>query len=206
MGQNNEISVFVVDDHPLVRLGIKSYFYNQPRFRCVGEASNGVEALPQIISLAPDIAIVDVVMPHMDGLALTSELHKLSSKPKILLLTAIEEFIDVHSAFFSGADGLITKDVSQSQFLEVLDQIMLGKKVYFKSMFHLLVDKNLYRPKNEKILKFTKLQQAIIARRLRGYIFPEIAEELNLSFTQISNEINYILEALEDTELVFRSF
>lgn len=198
-------SVVIADDHPLVRLGIKSFLMNEPKFRIVGEASNGVEAIELIENLSPDIAIVDIVMPVMDGISVARHLQQSPNNTRIVLITAIEEFIDVPSAFFSGADGILSKNISQSSFIDSLEQVLGGKKVYCTSVLQFILDSGKYLPKNNEILRLTKLQQKIIDRRLRGYLFSEIAQELNLTMPQIASEISQIIDTLDDYEILLKS-
>lgn len=198
-------SVVIADDHPLVRLGIKSFLMNEPKFRIVGEASNGVEAIELIENLSPDIAIVDIVMPVMDGISVARHLQQSPNNTRIVLITAIEEFIDAPSAFFSGADGILSKNISQSSFIDSLEQVLGGKKVYCTSVLQFILDSGKYLPKNNEILRLTKLQQKIIDRRLRGYLFSEIAQELNLTMPQIASEISQIIDTLDDYEILLKS-
>lgn len=198
-------SLIIADDHPLVRLGIKSFLMNEPKFCVVGEASNGMEALELIETLSPDIAIVDIVMPVLDGISVAKHLQGNDIKPKILLLTALEEFVDVTSAFFSGADGILSKNISQSSFIDSLEQVLQGKKVYCKSALQFLFAEGKYMHNSQEILKFSKLQQKIIDRRLRGFLFSEIAQELNLTMPQMASEISQILDSIDDYEILFKS-
>ncbi|MCX7909257.1 MAG: response regulator transcription factor [Ignavibacteria bacterium] len=205
MEQSSHYSLVIADDHPLVRVGIKSYLFSEPKFRIVGEASNGLEALDLIETLSPDIAVIDIVMPHLDGVSLTKQLQEKNLKSKVLLITALEEFIDVSDAFFSGADGIISKSVSQEVFINTLEQIASGKKVYCKAIFQLLFDNNRYTRTSKDLVNFSKLQQKIISRRMRGYLFSEIAQELNLSIPEIASEVSCILETLDDYEFIINS-
>ncbi|ROL58456.1 DNA-binding response regulator [Bacteroidetes/Chlorobi group bacterium Naka2016] len=205
MESSKTYTVLVADDFPLVRLGIKAYLMSQPEFKIVGEASNGVEALELIDTLSPDIAVVDIVMPFLDGISVAEHLKQNDYNTKVLLVTAVEEFVDLRLAFYSGADGILLKNVSQSSFIDSIHSILNGKKVYCKAIFELLFNPNRFVDKNYHTLKFTKLQQKIISRRLRGYLFPEIAEELNLTIPQVAQELSNIIEIFEETEYVIHS-
>lgn len=200
MEQKNRYSIVLADDFQLVRLGIKAYLMSQPKFEVVGEASNGVEALEMIQDKAPDIAIVDIVMPYLDGISIAKYLKENGSKTKVLLMTAVEEFVDLRSAFFSGVDGIVLKNISQQTFLDTLNGLINERKVYCKAVFQLLFDQTKFVAKDYGIMKFTKLQQKIINRRLRGYLFSEIAEELNLSVPQVAQELSGILELFDDSD------
>ncbi|MGB9852810.1 MAG: response regulator [Candidatus Kapaibacteriota bacterium] len=205
MGIDDHYSVVIADDFALVRLGVKAFVELEPRFKVVGEASNGLEALEMIERLSPHLAIVDIVMPQLDGISLAKELKERGNPTKVLLMTAVEDFVDIRSAFYSRADGIIIKSIAQKTFVDAMYSIINGKKVYCKNVFHLLFNKNSYLRKNYEILKFSLVQQKIISRRLRGYLFPEIAQDLNLTVSQVAQELTKIIESFEESELVFET-
>lgn len=205
MERPDQFTIILADDHPLVRIGIKYYIMSQPEFNVVGEASNGLEALELVDALQPDIAIVDIVMPCLDGISLVRHLQNFQKKPKTILVTAVEEFIDMNTAFSSGADAIISKSVNQRNFIETLYQVTRGRKVYCKSMFQMLLNQNKYQRKDDELVNFTKVQQKIITSRIRGNLFTEIAQELNLTVSQIATEVSNILEKLDEYEFFLNS-
>jgi|GEM_PF-1454844 len=206
MNNSNEVTVVIADDHPLVRFGLKAYLAGEPRYKVVGEASNGLEALNKILALQPQLAILDIVMPKMDGFEVVRKLHSFPFKPKILLLTAVEEFVDPSEVLNSGADGAVLKDIKPREFLSVIDSIMERGKVYSKAFFQLACNRynGTLKSYTKETLSISDLQQKIISMRLNGYHFAEISDILKVDFSVIASEITKFLECVDEFDFLIR--
>ncbi|MFN3306985.1 MAG: response regulator transcription factor [Candidatus Kapaibacteriota bacterium] len=203
--KGDEYRVIIVDDHPLVRLGIKSLIGFYTKFNVVGEASNGLEAWNLVQTLSPDIAIIDIVMPVIDGISLVERIQNLPSKPKTLLMTAVEEFVDFNLAFNSNPDGIVLKSLPKNDFISAIESILNGKKVYSKGIFKLASMEKLFQYVSNETIYLSSIQQKIISKRLIKDPFPKIAEDLNLSITEMVSEINAILNQIDDCEVLINS-
>ncbi len=104
------VSVIIVDDHEIVRKGIRAYLESTSEFTVVGEASSGREAIPLVAELVPDVVLMDLIMPDMDGIRTTREIKKISPRSQIVVLTSFHE--DVHK--------LIANALTNSQIAEQL--------------------------------------------------------------------------------------
>ncbi|MFN3782019.1 MAG: response regulator transcription factor, partial [Candidatus Kapaibacteriota bacterium] len=195
----------IVDDHPLVRLGIKSLIGFYTKFNVVGEASNGLEGWNLVQTLSPDIAIIDIVMPVIDGISLVERIQNLPSKPKTLLMTAVEEFVDFNLAFGSNPDGIVLKSLPKNDFISAIESILNGKKVYSKGIFKLASMEKIFEYVSNETIYLSSIQQKIISKRLIKDPFPKIAEDLNLSITEMVSEINAILNQIDDCEVLINS-
>ncbi len=191
---NSQITTLIADDHPLVRFGLNAYLGSNPKYQVIGEASNGLEAYNKILSLQPDLAIIDIVMPKMNGFEVVEKLNGFSLKPKIILITAVEEFINPRDVFKSSVNGVILKDISKNDFFKVLDLVLDGNIVYSNTFF--LLSSNIYPTNsNKKNIIFSEIQQKIISLRLNGYHFSEISSILNLDFSTLADEISKLLDS-----------
>lgn len=191
---NSQVTTLIADDHPLVRFGLNAYLGSNPKYQVIGEASNGLEAYNKILSLQPDLAIIDIVMPKMNGFEVVEKLKGFSLKPKIILITAVEEFINPRDVFKSSVNGVILKDISKNDFFKVLDLVFDGNIVYSNTFF--LLSSNIYPTNcNKKNIIFSEIQQKIISLRLYGYHFSEISSILNLDFCTLADELSKLLDS-----------
>lgn len=120
------IRVLLVDDHPLVRDGIRARLEGEPGIEVVGEASNGEEALQQVEVLAPDVLLMDVSMPVMNGFEATRRLAELAPKVRVLILSMHDNREYILKLIKSGAKGYILKDVSAEEMLCAIETVHQG--------------------------------------------------------------------------------
>ncbi|PWU17321.1 MAG: DNA-binding response regulator [Verrucomicrobia bacterium] len=113
--------ILIVDDHPIVRTGLRTYLANHCESTVVAEASNAVEALLQARQLSPDLVLMDIVLPEVDGFKLTSTLQKELPHVKIILLSALNSTEYAEQILASGASGYISKASPPSDYLKAID-------------------------------------------------------------------------------------
>jgi len=126
----NRIRVALIEDHELTRVGIKTALQQRQEIEVVGEAANGTEGLKLLQTFQPDIAIVDIGLPDMDGIELTKQLKETETEnnpvPKVLILTLQDNEESVMAAFAAGADSYCMKDISFDRLLEALQVTQEG--------------------------------------------------------------------------------
>ena len=120
------IEVLLVDDHPVVREGLRSFLATCPGVRVVGEAGDGLEAVRLARDLRPDVVLMDVAMPGLDGLEATRQLASAAPSVKVLLLTVSEEPEYLREAARAGACGYLLKDASPLELLKALETVHAG--------------------------------------------------------------------------------
>src|SRR6266404_48036 len=121
------IRVLIADDHPVVRLGIKMSLKPQRDMTVVGEASDGVEALALAIEQLPDVVLLDLRMPRMDGLDVVAELNASKLPIKVIIMTTFETEEDVHRSLKAGARGYLLKDSTQEEILDAIRRVNEGE-------------------------------------------------------------------------------
>lgn len=198
---NSGIRVFIADDHEIARLGLKFYLNSESDFILVGEASNGLEAYNKIVALRPDVAILDIVMPKINGFELCGKLSNVEFKPRIVLITAVEEFVNFANIWDYDIDALLLKDIHHQEFISSLRKVLKGEKVFARQILQ-------YFSTNKKIpnidyipndfYSFTSIQYEILRRRFKGQLFPEIARDLNYSNEQIAIVFSQILSIIPE--------
>ena len=184
------IKVVLADDHVLVRDGIKALLEDQKGITVIDEASNGIEALEVINQNKPDILIVDIRMPEMNGIEVVREMSKSYKDVKTLVLSMHDSEEYVVQAIQAGADGYLLKGASKEEFLKALNKVASGGK-YFTGDVSAIIMKNFVNgtttsvtPKQalvETPFKLTKREKQILSLVMQLKNNKDIAEELEIS-------------------------
>jgi two-component system, NarL family, response regulator len=127
MESQAKIRVLVADDHPVVRHGIMANLNPQRDMTVVAEAGDGVEALELIKEHLPDVVILDLRMPRMDGLDVIAEVNRLKLPSKVIIMTTFESQEDVNRSMKAGARGYLLKDSSQEEILDAIRRVSVGE-------------------------------------------------------------------------------
>lgn len=120
------IRILLADDHALVRRGLEMVLELEPDFELVGSASNGLEAVSLARERAPDIALLDLKMPHMDGIAATREIKHINPGARVILLTGIDSGNEIAQAVEAGVDGYILKQVEPEELIHAIRAVAAG--------------------------------------------------------------------------------
>ena len=126
----NKIRILIADDHSLVRLGFASLLGYQPDFEVVGTASDGEEAVRLFVEQSPDVVVMDLMMPRVDGVEATRRIRTLNDAAKILILTTFGTSVDVARAIAAGASGAIMKDSTNDELLDAIRTVVSGGTVF----------------------------------------------------------------------------
>ncbi len=129
-----KIRVMLADDHLVVRMGLAAIISIERDMELVGEAADGVEAVRRAAELRPDVVIMDIVMPRLDGVAATSEILKSSPDTKILILTTFGTSEDLRRALDAGATGALVKDSAQTELVSAIRKCAAGEKTLSPSI------------------------------------------------------------------------
>jgi len=122
----SQIRIMLVDDHQVIRTGLKSFLETQPDFQVVGEAGNGREAIERALELRPDIVLMDITMPEMDGLEATRQLKKLWPECVVLSLTVHEDKYYFMEMLAAGASGYLTKQAASDELVQAIHTVAQG--------------------------------------------------------------------------------
>src|ERR1700753_2749416 len=128
------VRVLIVDDHPVVRDGLRGIFESDPQFEVTGEAGNGAEAVTQARSLRPDVVLMDLRMPDVDGVTAIKRLAELGLDTRVLVLTTYDTDIDVVPAIEAGATGYLLKDAPRTELLRAVRAAARGEAVLSPSV------------------------------------------------------------------------
>jgi len=129
MKTKSKIRIVLADDHLVVRMGIASILSFEPDFEVVGQADSGLEALSMAQTLSPDVVIMDLMMPDMDGVESTRRIHAVRPDIRILVLTSFGTSVEVHRAIEAGANGALVKTSTQDEICSAIRQVFNGQRV-----------------------------------------------------------------------------
>lgn len=189
------ISVFIVDDHPFVREGLKTFLSTQSEIEVCGEAGDAETALTQMLVARPDIAIIDLCLPGMGGIQLTREIKEAGLFTKIIILSSFCGDDEVLAALESGALSYLMKDSPPQKLIEAIFAARNDEPVLHPRIAKKLIRKVNQRP--ESLLEpLTTKEKEVLARLVKGRSNKEIAAELAISDTTVKTHVSNILRKL----------
>jgi DNA-binding NarL/FixJ family response regulator len=196
------ISVLVVDDQALVRGGFRLILEAQPDMRVVGEAADGREAIAASQSLHPDVVLMDIRMPGVDGLEATRRLLAAPEQPRILMLTTFDLDEYVYDALRAGASGFLLKDVRPEQLADAIRVVAAGDTLLAPAITRRLVEQYVRRPRPgtqrpPRLQGLTERELDVLRLIAQGRPNAEIAATLFLSETTVKTHITHLFAKLD---------
>jgi NarL family two-component system response regulator LiaR len=191
------IRVLVADDHAIVRKGIRALLATEPSIEVVGEAQNGQEAVDQAREVLPDVVLMDLVMPEMDGLEATRRILEAQPKVRVLVLTSFASDDKVFPAIRAGAMGYLLKDSSPEELTHAIEQVYLGESSLHPSIARKVLQQ-LAHPADtgpdREIL--TERETEVLQLLAQGRSNREIAGVLTISEATVRTHVSNILAKL----------
>ena len=189
------IKVLIVDDHQVVREGLRRIVQLDDSIDVIGEAKSGEEAITKAVTLAPDVVIMDLKMPGMDGISATREIKQRLPNTNVLVLTLYaEDFIK--QAIEAGASGYLLKDSDTDEITSAIHQVHEGLSPIALSLTRDLVMEFARLSKSNRSFLLTKRQTEILKLIAEGISSREIGKELFISASTVKREIRHIFDKL----------
>ncbi len=193
MAAENTIRILIIDDHQVVREGLKAMILTQPDLSVIAEASDGTDAVSLFQKHRPDVVLMDLEMPVTGGLDATRALMESFPGARIIVLTVHKGDEDIHHALHAGARGYLWKDAPGTQLMEAIRMVHSGHRYISSAVAKQLAE----RPPASEL---TSREMEILTRMMRGKSNKQIAEELSIAEPTVKFHVSNILVKLEASD------
>lgn len=193
------IKVLVADDHALARGGLRAMLDVQGDLQVVGEAEDGAHAVDEAIRLRPDVVVMDIRMPRLDGIEAIRRLRQHGGAPSVLVLTTFDLDEYVYEALRAGAAGFMLKDAPPGQLAEAVRAVASGDTLLAPAVTRRLVERFVKRPspeRSDELAELTERELGVLRHVARGLSNREIAQTLYLSEATVKTHMTRILAKL----------
>jgi two-component system, NarL family, response regulator LiaR len=187
------IRVFVVDDHPMIRHGLAAMLRAEPGLAWVGDAADGADAVRLAPELKPDVVLMDLVMPRMDGVAAIAALRPLLPRCRFVILTSLLEPAEVKRAIDAGASGYLLKNASSQELVTVIQMAHRGQRVLAPEVTDALAASQRNAAPGDDL---TQRERELLALMARGHSNQEISTQLTIAMPTVKFHVTNILAKL----------
>jgi DNA-binding NarL/FixJ family response regulator len=205
-----EIRILLADDQPLVRSGLRVLINDNPDLQVVAEAGSGNEAVALAASVKPDVAVLDIRMPGMDGIEAARRIVESPDAPRVLMLTTFDDDDYVYGALRAGASGFLVKDMALEEILSAIRVVAAGDALIAPSVTRRLIAEFASRPDRStssgtpvrKLAGITEREVEVLTLVGRGLSNSEIAETLVISVATAKSHVARLLTKLDARDRV----
>ena len=207
--QHGPVRVLLVDDDPLVRAGLRLILSADPTIDVVGEAANGQEALTAAADLRPDVVLMDIRMPDMDGITATGHLHRLPRAPQVIVLTTFHLDDYVFAALRAGASGFLLKDTAATNIVNAVHTVARGEAMLSPAVIRTLIEHftndqtdSRRTTAAEQLDELTERERQVAVEIGQGHSNADIASHLYMSEATVKGHVSRLLTKLHTTNRV----
>jgi DNA-binding NarL/FixJ family response regulator len=189
------INILLADDHSVVRAGIRQFLEQNQSLNVIAEAGNGDEACELISKFKPDVALLDIQMPGLNGIEVTRWIREQNLNIRVMILSAYDDIPFVQAAVKAGADGYMIKTADPTEIVDMVFRIFRGEKYFSADVNELLSDQQMLAEElNRTILSVRELE--VLSLASSGYSNKQIAKKLEISSRTVQNHIANIFHSL----------
>ncbi len=190
------IRVIIADDHEISRIGIRRLLSIAPDIDIIGEAGDGFQALESSRAKRPDVVLLDVLMPNVSGIEAAQRIKAELKETYVIMLSAAEDEKSIERAMFAGADGYLSKEVTSEELVSAIRTVMLGERVFSRSILNLLEGKAQDQKVEEPPVSLTKREEEIVTLVAKGLTSQDIAKKLFISPRTVETHRARIMDKL----------
>ena len=192
------IRVLIVDDHPVVRWGLRQMLATDLDIEIVGEIEDGKALLDKVGDIRPDVILLDIRMPGLSGMQAVEGIRERSPGSRILISTVFDDVDHSHQALAAGVDGYLLKTASRDELVNAIRSVMDGRRVVDAGLMHLVLNRfvELARGRDQERSVLTPEEQHLIRLLSSGATVSGIARELHMSVATVGRRINQVCEKL----------
>jgi len=195
------VRILLVDDHTIVRQGLRALLEAQPGFTVVGEAENGRDAVKKAQELAPDVVIMDIAMPILNGLEATRQIKRLLPETKVLALTMYNDEEYVFQILKSGASGYLIKETAANELITAIESVNTGNPFFSPLISRKIMESYLKEDEDKKARgetdKLTNREKEVLQLIAEGYTNNEIGNLMNISVKTVETHRAHIMSKLD---------
>ncbi len=196
----NKIRVLIVDDHPVVRVGLRALLESEPDMQVIGEAGDGAEAVTQVAALCPDVVTMDISMPGMDGLEATRRVHAACDRTQVLILTVHAHERYLFPVLKAGAAGYVLKSTVDTELIDAIRTVAQGGVFLYPSATRMVLEDYLAHGsrggQTDDYEYLSEREREVLKLIALGYTASEIAEQLILSPKSVETYRTRIMQKL----------
>ncbi|TCC08869.1 response regulator transcription factor [Kribbella soli] len=186
----------LADDHPVVRAGLAALLSSLPGIEVVGVAATGREAIREVVTTRPDVAVLDLQMPDLDGFAATRELARAAPEVAVLVLTMFEDDDSVFAAMRAGARGYLVKGAEQEEIARAIRAVAAGEAIFGPGVARRVLTFFAAPPPTAPFPELTTREREILDLLAAGLSNPAIATRLDLAPKTVANNVSTIFTKL----------
>lgn len=198
---NNAIRLLIVDDYPVVLSGLVAMFQNHKEIEVVGVATTGKKAVELALSLRPQVVLMNMLMPEMDGIEATRQIKAQVPEANVLVFSGVSNSEKIVAALNAGAIGYILKDASEAELIQAIQQVAAGKTWLHQEVIGEVlrqIKENEEKEEKEGLIDtLTERELEVLKYMARGYTNREIARRMMVSVTTVHSHVSHILSKLE---------
>lgn len=196
-----KIRILVADDHAIVRDGLRMVFKSDPHFSIVAEATNGEEAVRLTKSRQPDVAILDISMPILNGIEAAKKIRELAPETRILILTVHQNQEYIYDMILAGANGYLLKNAERKEIFAAVRAVSVGEPFFSPGVSKVLIEGFIKRVRTDnteehKDRNLTKREVEVLRHVAEGMSSPQIAKKLYLSVSTVNSHRTNIMKKL----------
>lgn len=189
-----DITIFLVDDHPMVRAGLVGMIQGERGMKLVGEAGDGRDAVRLIPDCKPDVVLVDLIMPHLDGIGVIEALHPTMPDTHFVVLSSMLDPDAVRRAVQAGARGYLLKTASSQELINMILQVKAGRRVLGPEVTDAMIANE---QRDVPGADLTQRERQILALMVRGMSNQEIADQMSIAVPTVKFHVTNVLSKLQ---------